>query len=437
MSNQFRYYAKELLNIALPIIMGNLGFILIGAGDVLVAGHHSTDTLAAISIATAITNCIQTFGVGLISSVSPLLSNFRGEKKSAKKYFYPTIRFAMLLAFIIMLAVLAFIPVIDYLHFSPKLVPMIKEYMFITAFATFGAYLHSALKEFLQAFEIVVFPNLITAIAVFLNIALCFAMVFGFGPIPSMGVVGLAVASFIIRYFMGFALLIYCFTLMNFKDHKDFDYYKSLIRIGIPISCAVMVEFIAFNSIAILMGRVDGVYAAAQNLVCTLTTISFMVPFAVSNAIAVKVGFANGAGNLKDLKRYSFVGIVICVGFMMLSALVFSSFPQFLVRLFSQDTNLIKISVPILYILSVFQVFDGLQVSLAGIFKGMKRTGIVLLSNFVAYWLISIPVGYTLAFHYHLDLKGFWIGLASAAVILCVIMTFMLLRSIKKMETVK
>lgn len=437
MSNQFRYYAKELLNIALPIIMGNLGFILIGAGDVLVAGHHSTDTLAAISIATAITNCIQTFGVGLISSVSPLLSNFRGEKKSAKKYFYPTIRFAMLLAFIIMLAVLAFIPVIDYLHFAPKLVPMIKEYMFITAFATFGAYLHSALKEFLQAFEIVVVPNLITAIAVFLNIVLCFAMVFGFGPIPSMGVVGLAVASFIIRYFMGFALLIYCFTLMNFKDHKDFDYYKSLIRIGIPISCAVMVEFIAFNSIAILMGRVDGVYAAAQNLVCTLTTISFMVPFAVSNAIAVKVGFANGAGNLKDLKRYSFVGIVICVGFMMLSALVFSSFPQFLVRLFSQDTNLIKISVPILYILSVFQVFDGLQVSLAGIFKGMKRTGIVLLSNFVAYWLISIPVGYTLAFHYHLDLKGFWIGLASAAVILCVIMTFMLLRSIKKMETVK
>ncbi len=437
MSVQFRYYAKELLNIALPIIMGNLGFILIGAGDVLVAGHHSTDTLAAISIATAITNCIQTFGVGLISSVSPLLSNFRGEKKSAKKYFYPTLRFAMLLAFIIMLAVLAFIPLIDYVHFDPKLVPMIKEYMFITAFATFGAYLHSALKEFLQAFEIVVVPNLITAVAVFLNVALCFAMVFGFGPIPSMGVVGLAVASFIIRYFMGFALLIYCFTLMNFKDHKDFEYYKSLIKIGIPISCAVMVEFIAFNSIAILMGRVAGVYAAAQNLVCTLTTISFMVPFAVSNAIAVKVGFANGAGNLKDLKRYSFVGIVICVGFMMLSALVFSSFPHFLVRLFTQDDNLIKISVPILYILSVFQIFDGLQISLAGIFKGMKRTGIVLLSNFIAYWLISIPVGYTLAFHYHLNLKGFWLGLASAAVILCAIMSAMLIKSIKNLETVK
>lgn len=437
MSTQFKYYAKELLNIALPIIMGNLGFILIGAGDVLIAGHHSTDTLAAISIATAITNCIQTFGIGLIASVSPLLSNFRGERKSAKKYFFPTIRFSMFLSVLVMFAVLASIPLIDYLHFEAKLVPMIKQYMFVTAFATFGGYLHAALKEFLQAFEIVLFPNLVTVFSVFLNIALNIILVFGFGPIPSLGVLGLAVASFIVRYFMGFALLIYCFSVMNFNDYKDFDYYKSLIKIGIPISCAIMVEFIAFNSIAIIMGRVSGVYAAAQNLVCTLTTVSFMVPLAISNAIAVKVGFANGAGNIKDLKRYSFVGVVMSVGFMLCSAFVFATFPQFLVKLFTQDNNLIKISIPVLYILSVFQVFDGLQVALSGIFKGMKRTGVVLISNFVAYWLISIPLGYTLAFHYHLNLRGFWYGLASAAIILCAMMSVMLLKSIKKMETVK
>lgn len=437
MSTQFKYYAKELLNIALPIIMGNLGFILIGAGDVLIAGHHSTDTLAAISIATAITNCIQTFGIGLIASVSPLLSNFRGERKSAKKYFFPTIRFSMFLSVLVMFAVLASIPLIDYLHFEAKLVPMIKQYMFVTAFATFGGYLHAALKEFLQAFEIVLFPNLVTVFSVFLNIALNVILVFGLGPIPSLGVLGLAVASFIVRYFMGFALLIYCFSVMNFNDYKDFDYYKSLIKIGIPISCAIMVEFIAFNSIAIIMGRVSGVYAAAQNLVCTLTTVSFMVPLAISNAIAVKVGFANGAGNIKDLKRYSFVGVVMSVGFMLCSAFIFATFPQFLVKLFTQDNNLIKISIPVLYILSVFQVFDGLQVALSGIFKGMKRTGVVLISNFVAYWLISIPLGYTLAFHFHLNLRGFWYGLASAAIILCAMMSVMLLKSIKKMETVK
>lgn len=434
MSNQFKHYVKELLNIALPIIMGNLGFILIGAGDVLIAGRHSTDTLAAISIATAITNCIQTFGIGLIVSVSPLLSNYRGENKSAKKYFYPTLRFSMFLAVLVMFAVLAFIPLIDLMHFEPHLVPMIKQYMFVTAFATFGGYLHAAVKEFLQAFEIVLFPNLVTAFAVFLNILLNVILVFGFGPIPSLGVLGLAIASFVVRYFMGLVLLIYCFKLMNFKNYKDFDYYKSLIKIGIPISCAILIEFIAFNSVAILMGRVSGVYAAAQNLVCTLTTVSFMVPLAISNAIAVKVGFANGAGNINDLKKYSFVGVVISVGFMACSAMIFATFPHFLVSLFTQDSTLIKISVPVIYILAVFQVFDGLQVALSGIFKGIKKTGVVLLSNFIAYWLISIPLGYTLAFHFNMNLKGFWYGLCSAAVILCMIMVSMLFKNIKSME---
>ena len=431
---EFKHYAKELLNIALPIIMGNLGFILIGAGDVLIAGRHSTDTLAAISIATAITNCIQTFGIGLLVSVSPLLSNYRGEKKSAKKYFYPTLRFAFVMAFIVMLAILAFIPLIDLLKFESHLVPMIKQYMFITAFATFGGYLHAALKEFLQAFEIVLFPNIITVFSVFLNILLNIILVFGFGAIPSLGVLGLAIASFVVRYFMGIVLLIYCFMQMSFTDYKDWNYYKGLIKLGIPISFAILVEFVAFNSISIIMGRVAGVYAAAQNLVCTLTTISFMIPLAISNAIAVKVGFANGAGNINDLKKYSFVGIIISLGVMLCSGTIFALFPNLIVNLFSNDIQLINISVPIIYILAIFQIFDGLQISLSGVFKGMKKTTVVLFSNFVAYWLISLPLGCVLAFKFNLDIKGFWYGLVVASIILCVIMSGVLLKNIRKLE---
>ena len=98
--------------------------------------------------------------------------------------------------------------------FEQKLVPGIQQYMFITAFSTFGAYLHASLKEFLQAFEIVVFPNAVTIFCVFLNIALNVLLVFGWGPIPSLGVIGLAIASFTVRYFMGIALLIYCYMIL-------------------------------------------------------------------------------------------------------------------------------------------------------------------------------------------------------------------------------
>lgn len=417
-----KYYIKELLTIAAPIIMGNLGFILIGVGDVVIAGRHSTDTFAAISIATAILNCILTFGIGLISSISPLLSNYRGERKSIKKYFYPSIRFSMLLALITSLAIVAVIPVIPKMGFEEKLISPIQDYMLVTALSTFGAYLHACLKEFLQAFEIVLFPNIVTMFCVFLNVVLNIILVFDWGPIPSLGVIGLAIASLLVRYFMGFALLIYCFVNMSFKNYSEKGYYSNMIKIGMPISLAVLVEFVAFNSIAIFMGRVSGVYAAAQNLVCTLTTISFMIPFAISNAIAVKVGFANGSKNLFDLKRYALVGTVLSVGFMMCSAVVFLSFPKNIVGIFTVDTELFKIAIPVMYILAVFQVFDGLQIALAGICKGVKQTNIVLFANFVAYWCVSIPLGYILAFNYKLQLRGFWIGLVSSAMLLCLIM---------------
>lgn len=416
------YYIKELLNIAAPIIMGNLGFILIGAGDVLIAGRHSTDTFAAISIANAIINCIVTFSIGLISSISPLLSNYRGEKRHVKKYFYPSIRFAMFWALVTSIAICAVIPTIPLMGFEDKLIHPIQEYMFISALSTFGACLHACLKEFLQAFEIVLFPNLLTIFCIFLNLALNVIFVFGWGIIPSMGVIGLAIASLIVRYFMGFALLIYCFINMSFENYHEKEYYKNLIKIGFPVSLAVLVEFVAFNSIAIIMGRVSGVYAAAQNLICTLTTISFMVPFAISNAIAVKVGYANGSNNFTDLKKYSFIGTAMSVAFMICSAIIFTSFPKFIVSIFTKDAELFKIAIPIMFILACFQIFDGLQISLSGICKGIKQTKIVLLANFLAYWLVSIPLGYYLSFKVGLKLAGFWYGLLSASIVLCLVM---------------
>ena len=417
-----KLYIKELLTIASPIILGNLGFILIGVGDVIVAGRHSTDTFAAISIANAILNCIMTFGIGLIASISPLLSNYRGEKKSVKKYFYPSVRFSMVLAAIVSGIIVLTIPTIEHIGFEEKLVKPIQDYMWITALSTFGGYLHACLKEFLQSFEIVLFPNLLTIFCVFLNVVLNILFVFGWGAIPSMGVIGLAVSSLLVRYFMGIVLLIYCFMNMKLRNYSEKGYYKSMLKIGMPISLAILVEFVAFNSIAVLMGRVSGVYAAAQNLVCTLTTISFMIPFAISNAIAVKVGFANGAKNYTDLKMYSIIGTSISVGFMLLSATIFSTIPNPIVHLFTKDVELYKIAVPIMYVLSLFQVFDGLQISLAGVCKGLKHTDIVLFANFIAYWCVSLPVGCFFAFHYKMYLMGFWIGLVCAAVVLCSIM---------------
>lgn len=416
------YYIKELLKIAYPIILGNLGFILIGIGDVIVAGRHSTDTFAAISIAAAIVNCIMTIAIGLTSSISPLLSNYKGEGKPIKRYFYPSIKFALALAGLSCVLILLFIPLIPHIGFEDKLIKPIQDYMLISAFSAFGGGLHHSLKEFLQAFEIVLFPNLLTIFCVFLNLILNIIFVFGWGLIPSMGVIGLAVSSFIVRYFMAFALLIYCYMNMELRNYSEKGYYFSLLKIGFPIAMAVLIEFVAFNSIAILMGRISGVYAAAQNLLTTITTLTFMVPFAVSNAVAVKVGFANGSGNILDLRKYSYTGVGLSLTFMTVCSILILSFPKFIVSIFTPDPNLFEIVMSAILILGAFQIFDGLQISLSGICKGIKQTKIIMISNFIAYWGVSIPLGCYLGLHQKMYLQGFWIGILTSSVILCSIM---------------
>ena len=432
------FYLKDILKIAFPIILGNIGFIMIGVGDVIVAGRHSTDTLSAISIATAVTNSVMILGIGILATISAILSNYRGAGKSAEDYFYPSAKFTFILSVIICAVILAFIPFIDKLGFEQNLVPMIKDYFFITAFAAFGGYFHCMAKEFLQAFEIVVFPNFLTIFCIFLNVGLNIIFAFGCGYIPEMGAKGLAIASLITRYFMAAVLILYCFA--KFKPKFGAvkiavkGYYKDLIKVGVPSSLAIFVEFAGFNIISIIMGRVAGIYAAAHNIITTLTSVSFMVPLAISNAAAVKVGYSNGAKYWNSLKNYANTAIISSISFMAFSAICVGIFARPIIRIFTNDMNLINICVPIAYMLCFFQVFDGLQVALSGIYRGIKQTKIVMVSNIIAYWLISCPLGCLLGLHFKLNLAGFWIGLCFSAVVLCTIMYANLIKIFKKLN---
>jgi len=202
----------------------------------------------------------------------------------------------------------------------------------------------------------------------------------------------------------------------------------------LPSSLAIAVEFTAFNVIAVVTGRVAGIYAAAHNIICTLTSVAFMIPLAISNAVAVKVGFTNGYKYFKSLKEYAFTGMKMSVCFMAVSAVLIGIFAKQLAQVFTPDIELMQVCIPLIYILCFFQVFDGLQVTLSGIFKGLKQTQVVMVSNIVSYWIISFPFGYLLAFHFNMMLKGFWCALAISSAVLCYSMYFYLMKKFKNLN---
>lgn len=425
-------YIKDLFTLAMPIMVGNLGIVFIGAGDVFVAARYSTEVLAAVSIANSILICIFMIGTGILMSVSPLLSNFRGEKESIKKYFLPTICFAMILSLVSFMLIISFIPLIGKIGFSANLVPIIKRYMFICAFSMFGAYLHISLKEFLQAFEIVLVPNLLNLAIVVAHLLMDFVFVFGLLGCPAMGAMGLAMATLLSRTLIGFLLLMYCLRFIKIRPYNDFSYYVKLLKIGLPVTTAIFLEFSAFYIITIFAGRMNDTYAAAQSILITLTTATFMIPAAISNAIGVKVGYANGAGNFSDLKKYAYSGVGISVMFMFVCALCFLIFPGFFISIFTKDSALKNICIPILMLAGLFQIFDGMQVSLGGVFKGLKKTNILMFGDFCAYWLISLPLGLLLAYKFQMQLYGFWIGLTISIFLLGIVLFIVMLNEFRK-----
>lgn len=432
--NTYKQYLKDLLVLSWPIIIGNLGNMLIGVGDVFVAAKHSTDTLAAISIATAIFMSIFIAGIGLLNSISPVISNLRGQKKKTKSLFAMSIIYSLILSLIFFVIVRLLLPFISKIGLTPVLTPMVEQYLDIASYSIFGAYIYNALKEFLQAYEIVILPNMISIASIFLNLILCFALVFGLFGLPALGVKGLAITAVIVRSLMGLVLLLYCIKFLKGKIDTTIAYIKELFKIGWPIAMSMFFEFSGFNMTAILVGKISSALAAAHNLIITFAGVTYMVPMSISNAIAVKVGFANGENNFPNIKNYSLAGIFLILIFMSLTAILFVTTPEMLLKIFTDDISVIDLALPVMLIVACFQIFDGLQIAFSGILRGLKATKPIMLTTALAYWIIGIPIGCILAFKYHIVLAGFWTGLAIALFVASLISGGILLVKLNKIK---
>lgn len=420
-----KQYFTDLLILAFPLLIGNLGHTLIGATDVFVVAKYNIESLAAISIANSILFTVFIFAIGLICAVSIVLANKRGAGFGTKKYLLSTLIFSVILASIFSAICFSMKFLIPYLGFESHLIPYIKEYTSIVSFSMFGMFLYEGIKQFLQSYEIVKFPNLILLFAVIVNLILDITLVFGFGFIPSMGVKGAAIATLSVRTLMGFILFLYVFKLINFKTKIDLSYMKHLIKVGYPIGAAFLLEFLAFNIVTILAGRESGLLAATHSILTTISNATFMVPLAVSTAVSVKVAYYYGAEKPDEIKKFTISGLILGVGFMIFAGIIFAVFPKTLIGLFTDNQSVMEIALPIMMVAAMYQVFDGFQVIMGGVLKGFKMTQFVSNAVFFGYWVIGMPIAIVLVYKYNLSLLGYWIALAISLCVMGIIQLFM------------
>ncbi len=435
MFKDFKKYFAEICTIAAPLIVGNLGHTLTGAVDVFVAAKYSVEALAAIAIANSIFFTVTFLGIGFLIAISIVLSNYRGAKKHTKKYFSSGVILSQVLALITWILLIGITYLIPNFGFEQNLVKEIQIYMYVVSFSVFGMYLFQGIKEFLLAHEIVNFPNYLLIVSVFLNLALNWIFVFGWGIIPSMGVLGLALATLIVRIVIGVAMVIYTWNIIKKSGHGpqvyDKEYVKSLMKVGFPIGLGFLIEFLGFNIVTMALGRQSAILAAAHNILITLIDAAFMIPLAISSAIAIKVGFFNGAKNFKEIKNFSKVGIFMCFAFMFVMSVLFAIMPDVFIGIFTHDKNLYNAALPVVSLFVFYEIIDGLQISLGGVLKGLKMTKQVTASVLSGYWFVGIPIGFYLAYARSMPLEGFWIGLLVAGMTIFVVELVFVLKRMK------
>lgn len=420
---------KELLLFASPIAIGQLSQMLIGAGDVIIASRHGRETVAAIGIANSISAPVFLIGIGLLLGISPILSKKRGEESEVKHYLHTCTIYSLFISIVFISLTMATIPLVEYLGFEKNLIPHIKDYLFLVSFSYIGAYLFHAIKEYLQAMEHVVFANSVSVFAIFANLGLNYVLVFGVMFFPELGVKGLAYATIIVRSLMGISLLIYArrYSTADFKIIKNFA--KHVFKFSLPISMSIFIEVLAFSIIMILNGRLSSLYAAIHSISLTLASTTYMIPLAVSSATSVKIGYFYGRRNFKKIHSYMKASMIISMTFMALAGLSLYIFPDFILSLFTKDQELVILGGSILMVCAMFQIFDGAQVTLSGILRGVGITKPTFIIVALGYWLIGLPLGYYLGYTLKLNTLGFWIGLAFSLLAISISL-FIYLRSI-------
>lgn len=403
---------NELLKFAGPVIVGQLGLMLIGAGDMLMATQHSTTALAAIGLGVAFVNPVFVVGLAFQFALSPLIAKHRGEGKPTDELAWASVVYSMLLSLPFMLLTWLASYLVPLLGYESELTAMVASYVRISAWSIPGAFLYTSLREWLQAHERTFWANAVSILGVPANLLFNWLLVFGNWGFPNLGVDGLAWASLLVRCFLGILLLIPVLPVFVKSRKVDWQFIREVVKLGWPTAIAMFFEVMAFCSVTLFVGQFGEIQTAANNLVLTLASVTFMIPMAIASAVGVKVGHAFGEKNTHMISRYAWVGLSMSVGFMACSALTFATVPEPILGWFGSEPAVLAFGIKLMFWVALFQVFDGAQVTLGAILRGLTISRPVSIITFIGYWVIGIPLGWSLGNKFGLEAQGFWVGLA-------------------------
>jgi MATE family multidrug resistance protein len=251
------------------------------------------------------------------------------------------------------------------------------------------------------------------------NVVANYGLIYGHWGLPALGAVGCGYATSAVWWTQFVGLAIYVrrhrrlgpLRIFERFDRPHFGRLAALVRLGLPIGFSFFVEVSMFASVALLMGSIGAVAVAGHQIAINVASITFMVPLGIALATTVRVGNAQGRGDVAAARRAGWLGMQLALAGQVVAAAVLLAWPQRIAAVYSADSGVQAMAVQLLIMAAIFQLSDGLQVSAAGALRGLKDTRGPMVVTVVAYWLVGLPFGYWLGFHRGLGPRGLWIGI--------------------------
>ena len=411
---------KELLRLALPVAGVQVGLMLMGVVDTIMVGHVSPEDLAAVALGNIYFFAGAIFGMGLLFSLDPVVSQAvgAGDEEAQARAVQRGLVLALVLSGLTGLILLLAEPVFVLARQPEAVIPRAAGYAVATIPGVLPFYGFIVLRQTLQAQGRV--NPILAAIVVanLLNVFFNWVLVYGNLGMPAMGAVGSGWASSLSRFVMAGTLV--AVTWGSFR-HKLRPWRPEtlrlrpmvrMVRLGAPIGVQMGMEYGAFGLAGVLMGVLGTVSMAGHQIALNLASLTFMVPVGISQATAVLVGRGVGAQDPDRARRAALGGVLVGGGFMTLPMMIFLTLPGPLARLYSSDAAVVALAATLLPIAGVFQVADGVQVVAAGVLRGVGDTRVPMVLNLLGFWLVGLPVGVYLAFPRLMGPRGLWWGLA-------------------------
>jgi MATE family multidrug resistance protein len=415
-----------MLNLAMPVVMAELGWVTMGIVDTIMVGGLGPSAIGAVGLASMLFIAVGVFAMGLLLGLDPLVAQAFGARRldECHRWLIDGVWLGVLASPPMMGVVFAMNASLPRWGLPPEVLALARPYLSILMWSLPPLLLYVAFRRYLQAMNLVRPVMFALVAANLVNAAANWVLIYGHLGAPAMGVPGSAYATLAARIFMAGWLLVAIVSHEPPEGHLrdtplalDLARVRQLFTLGFPAAGQMVLEVGVFAAATALAGRVSANALAAHQIALNLASITFMVPFGVSSAAAVRVGQAIGRGDPRGAASAGWTAIAIGVTFMSAAAMTFLLAPRVLVRAFTTDDAVIDVGASLLFVAAVFQLFDGLQGVTTGALRGLSDTRTAMLWNLAGHWLVGLPLGYLLCFRWGFGVIGLWWGLSTGLII--------------------